>query len=365
MAQDIEDTTVEGEGFNFDQWVNDNELQEIEQLLRSHNATTTAQLTLVSSEIQSLMTDPQLLAKSYMIPKIMSALHNISTSVITIVVSEKEQAVVNKIETNLKTLDEIQEKINTLAIEFPQSEQKLEQQKLQKIKTTKIKINQTFANLFDALNKRKEYLLNQLNNTTSKDNNNDYKHNDDEKKSDIITSCKKSVTNLRKFLKQKKTNYNKLIRTKKHKSERETNILNMGQNVENEFIKTHTEIQTNMETLNKQISKNNNTNMDINFIVDAKYDEILNVIPNLGKIVSADSATSQQHIIFEHDWKWVPNAHPPVTSQCYGYDVTNNGKTLVKTRYNNAIYMTRMDPWMSKQNTPTGKFNLFLKVDAM
>ena len=64
----------EGEDdFNFDEWITKNELESVKELLIEHGATCPQTLSLNSTEFQSFMSDPKLLTKSYMIPKIMGA----------------------------------------------------------------------------------------------------------------------------------------------------------------------------------------------------------------------------------------------------------------------------------------------------
>eukprot|EP01084_Bolivina_argentea_P000299 571_1 len=223
-SQVIQNTSKEGEsGFNFDKWINDSGLLDIKELFIKHNATTCKTLTFVSVEIQTMMTDPELLAQPLMIPKIMSALHNISSYVVTIVISEAEQAVIDLLKQNLKLLDKINTDLQTLKIEYPKSKQKLYNQKMKQIKTVKTKINSTFDHLFDALNKRKQFLLQQVNNIKLTQNTYDEKKkNDDEKEfeTDIINICENKIKNLKIFLKENEEKYDKIISTNKDKTDR-------------------------------------------------------------------------------------------------------------------------------------------------
>ena len=86
-------TTTEGENdnqrnnksrFNFEDWINKNDLNKVKELFIKHNATTILTLNLSSLQLQSLMTDPLLLSKPQQIPKIMNAIQSISLSFLCI-----------------------------------------------------------------------------------------------------------------------------------------------------------------------------------------------------------------------------------------------------------------------------------------
>eukprot|EP01084_Bolivina_argentea_P215845 366540_1 len=361
-SQVISETSNEGEnGFNFEQWITDNALQDIQSLFIKHNATTSKKLTLVSVEIQTLMTDPELLAKPQMIPKIMSGIHNISTYVITIILSQEEQNVMDTIKQNLKSLEETEHELNKLKHEYPKSKQNVDNRKLEQIKKTKTKINEIFDNLFNALNKRKQALVDQLN-VLSLDknnyNNNDCKD-DDEKEIDVISLCQQNIVNSRKYLKEKEKQYNNLISTNKNKSERKNNVLNMGQNVKNEFNETQNILNKNMEIINQKIEQNNQCKVNIDYIInDILYNQANDIIGNLGNIMNKYNMKNAIN------WTWIPKA-PPIYRTSYFYTVSNNSKTVAKTRNDNEVVMIRMDPWFSTNNNQDKLVKAFLNVDAM
>ena len=64
--------------FDFEQWVNQNELQTVKNLFIKHGAITSSKLSVNSSNFQSLMTDTELYAKGHVIPKIITAVHELA-----------------------------------------------------------------------------------------------------------------------------------------------------------------------------------------------------------------------------------------------------------------------------------------------
>eukprot|EP01083_Nonionella_stella_P033747 92353_1 len=71
-------------------------------------------------------------------------------------------------------------------------------------------------------------------------------------------------------------------------------------------------------------------------------------------------------ISWRSQWKWIAEGSPQRQQnyQCY-YDVSNGGKTLKKARAFTTRDIVRMDPWMSK-NSANGKiYKLYLRVDEL
>eukprot|EP01083_Nonionella_stella_P148836 471836_1 len=112
----------EQSGFNFDEWVVQNDLESIKQILIQHKATTLASLSVDAVEFQSVLTDAQLFAKPHMLPKLIKAIHNLSKlKVIKILVADEEQLVIDSIAQNLKSLDQTQQEIEKLRVDHPTS----------------------------------------------------------------------------------------------------------------------------------------------------------------------------------------------------------------------------------------------------
>eukprot|EP01083_Nonionella_stella_P260700 888535_1 len=74
--------------FSFDEWIIENGLEAIKQILIKHNANTLSTLKFDAAEFQTVVIDTQLLTtKAHMLPKLMNAVHNISKIVVTKVVT--------------------------------------------------------------------------------------------------------------------------------------------------------------------------------------------------------------------------------------------------------------------------------------
>eukprot|EP01083_Nonionella_stella_P148837 471837_1 len=120
LPQEGEQQQDEQSGFNFDEWVVQNDLESIKQILIQHKATTLSSLSVGAVEFQSVVTDAQLLAKPHMLPKLFKAVYMFK-AIIKILVADEEQQVIDSIQQNLKSLDETQQEIEKLRVDHPTS----------------------------------------------------------------------------------------------------------------------------------------------------------------------------------------------------------------------------------------------------
>ena len=80
-----ENNNQQNNEFNFEDWINKNNLHAVKELFIKHKATTILTLNLSSNQLQSLMTDPILFGKhAQEIPKIMNAVQTISLCIYNI-----------------------------------------------------------------------------------------------------------------------------------------------------------------------------------------------------------------------------------------------------------------------------------------
>ena len=81
MSSGVDITSNEGEdsndNFNFDNWISNNNLDSVKNILRNNGAITPSTLTMTSNEITATMRDPQLLQQPHMIPLIFQAMSKI------------------------------------------------------------------------------------------------------------------------------------------------------------------------------------------------------------------------------------------------------------------------------------------------
>ena len=268
MSHVHDETSVEGEGFNFNQWLIKNDLLTLKELFIKLKANTASTLQITSNEMQSVMTDMDFLSQPQMVPKVMTAIHQLSATVektvdriVTVVLSEKEQAVIDDIKMNLKTVDGMEEEVNRLKSQYPKSQQRVENMEKEQITAITAKINETFDGLFAALTQRKQALLEQLNLIeTKKKEEDDAKHNDDdEKEVDELIVCTEKIDNLRQFLKDKEVKYNDLLSAQKDSAERQSEILQIGKDVHSEFAAKQSEIGKATKTMAERIVENNDS----------------------------------------------------------------------------------------------------------
>eukprot|EP01083_Nonionella_stella_P065287 170931_1 len=124
-------------GFNFDEWIIENELEAVKQILIKHNANTLSTLSFEAMEFQSVLTDAQLFTMVHMVPKLTKAVHNVTK----IVVADDEQEVIDLIKQNLKSLKEAQQEIETLRVDHPSSIARINASKLEQLAQTERKVN--------------------------------------------------------------------------------------------------------------------------------------------------------------------------------------------------------------------------------
>eukprot|EP01083_Nonionella_stella_P248159 859500_1 len=275
--------------FNFNQWIIKYELLSVQELFIKHAATTKSTLQFFSPSIQSFMCDPLVLSQPLMLPKIMNALHNISVSVVTIVISKEEQAVIDGINLNMKTLEGMQEEVNMLKVEYPKSRERAQESQMEQIETVSAKINTTFNQLFDAFTQRRQSLLKELNCFKL------YSINDNE----LVLNID-DIRDLSAFLKGKEGEYNALISSDKDSVERQSEILQIGNNVNNVFTAKQNAMENSFEMIKKEIADNNKVEFHMDFRWNkTTYDQMVHdaaafgVVMENTKLQTVDNVNSQ------------------------------------------------------------------------
>ena len=306
-SQLLSNTTNKGEnGFDFNKWIIDNQLTQLRQVFIDHNATTSERLTLLSPEIQKVMTDQRILGTPQCIPTVMKALHNIDNYMITRALSQEEQSVINSIKASLESLDETEIEFNKLKQEYL----------FNQIQTTKIchaiitKINEAFDILIGALNKRKKELLDKVNNIESKANRS---NNDDEKETDITSLCHDDIKSLRMFLKDKEKKYNDLL------------IENKGELDTKEFNEKIAALKANMNKIKQKIMANHDVKHDIDCMIDnanntdfTDFNKATDFISRLDRII--DKNTSNHSAVYVEQYQ-----HP----QYYKCGANDKGSMMI------------------------------------
>ena len=282
MTHVVDETTAEGEGFNFNQWLVDNDLLTLKDLFIKHEATTATTLQISSPEMQRLMVDPDFLSQPQMVPKLVMATHHLDVAekIITVVLSEKEQAVIDKIKRESKVLDQIDEDVDNWQFELEAHRNF----KRKRIVLVTSQINGIFDELFAALTERKQSLLGQIKEIEQSD---DDKNNSDD---NDISLWKEKIDDLRTFLKEKQREYDGLISVAADNVDRQNEILRIGKDVDAKLSAT----KKDMRKSAVRIERNRRTDFVMDFVtIKETYDRIIADIAKLGQI--SDLNRSEQN----------------------------------------------------------------------
>eukprot|EP01083_Nonionella_stella_P157596 511822_1 len=300
-------------GFNFDEWIIDNDLKPVKQLLIHHKATTLSALKFNTAEFQYVLTDTQLLTKIHMLPKLTNAVHTISK----IVVADDEQEVIDCIQQNLKALNQRQQEIETLRVEHPTSITRINESKLKQMKVAKDKVNAIFNEIsseFDRILKdRRQAILSQID--AIEDNvhaqQSDIKDHGS-KDIDTISVCSESISNCNQFLKQQQKTYNALTSTNEKRLERKANILKVGQMVTYQCTKTENILKDNIDVIKREIAANNALVINFDFVVkDNTRSKLIECVGKLGVIKNQTYNSDQERMNDEDIESEDHDASPP------------------------------------------------------
>eukprot|EP01083_Nonionella_stella_P212777 768032_1 len=292
-------------GFNFDEWIVDNGLDSVKQILIQHKATTLATLKFNAVEFQSVLTDTQLLTKVHMLPTLTNAVHNISKIVVH--VTDEEQQVIDCIKQNLKAMNETQQEIDTLRVEYPNSFARINASKLDQIKTAKEKVNEMFNEMFMELCEiwkgRREAILSQIESIED----NVHQNVSDSKDVDMISICSENISNCSQLLKEAERTYNTLTSTNEKRSERKAQILKVGQMITYQCTKTQNILKDNIDAINREIAANNALIIHFDFVVKGNIRNKLNeYVQKLGVIENKTYPSDQERVNESDDELIIP-----------------------------------------------------------
>ena len=299
MNQLDEGSTPQGEHFDFDQWLVDKDYLSLKHLFIKHGAISTSTLQISSSAMQHLMADPEFLCQPQMVPKVVMAIHELAVPIektvvvekttivdriVAVVLSEKEQAVIDGIRERMQSVQRMEEEVNSLQSEYTARQQRIEQRNNDRITAISAQMNETFDTLLAALTERTQILLDQLHQMKlqSLQNNN----------AKELVVCRKNIDDMKQFLKEKENEYNDLISIKKDNAERQRDILQIGKDVKNKCTVQQREIAEHTESLRKRFDENKGMefNSEIEFITTKDtYDRIIADIGRLGQIAPRHS----------------------------------------------------------------------------
>eukprot|EP01084_Bolivina_argentea_P281025 480761_1 len=123
MASELIYTANDGEkeGFNFNQWITQNGLEEGKDLLIKHNMMTPSSLTFTSEEYFKLISDPALHKKIHLLPIITKAMQKNKSSKIKIIVAEEEEKSINSLKTYNHKMNDYKQQLKNLNVSLTQN----------------------------------------------------------------------------------------------------------------------------------------------------------------------------------------------------------------------------------------------------
>eukprot|EP01083_Nonionella_stella_P066709 175894_1 len=361
----------EGDTFNFDNWIIKHDLISIKDLFVKHNATTLAILINLSSpQLQALMIDHQLLSKPQMLIKIMNGVQTLlvttendtsKPSILKVIISEKEQLVINTIEASLESLYEMEVVLNSLSEEYPKSLNRINSDKLEKIEIAIQKTNKIFDGISDAINNKRENVLSKLNTMKSQINNDSYDK-DDDKESDIISNTQNRINETRELLQEQAKLCDELTSSNEKRNERKMKMLNIGKSVTEKYGKTQKILNENIAILNKSIKCNEDAVVNIDFVTNQKkYNKIMEYIDDVGIIINKMFQKSEINKIFTSSILTATESNTLLSL------LTDNGKIFSNKRWN-LLYRSSEDlAGLNRDafvNAVHGKPNIFCVIHS-
>eukprot|EP01083_Nonionella_stella_P152956 490820_1 len=238
--------------FDFNRWLTDNGLIDINDLFIKHKMASIETLSLQSESFQHFICDP-LLIKSYshLMQPAVSAIQHVTISAHNdtfIVISEEENAVIDCIKSDLSKLREMPNELNDLKIKYLQSIEKIRNDKLKQIVKAQHKVNQTFQNVITALNQKKQLILNQL-----QEMKNDVNQHEPMDALVSISSLQKVIAKLCEDLEECKAK----IKSQTEIRNRQEDVLSIGQRAKETFEEISNEMNQNRDRVKRMIERNN------------------------------------------------------------------------------------------------------------
>eukprot|EP01084_Bolivina_argentea_P192139 329915_1 len=301
MSSVITPTSTEGEigvEFDFEQWVKMNNLEEAKAMLIKHGMNTKDSISTNSKSFVSLMGELST-TKPLLVSTVICAIQNLTSQTKTgndakpkhIIVSEEEHAVMDKIESDLKEMNEFEVNIKSLNKQLPESLIKIKEEKLRQIDNTKRKIADTFDSIEKALVISQANVSNALMKIKTDINDDD----DDAKEGDYDCKEAQMLRQSTEILNEERNNLTEKLQECHHKvesignnkrRERKQQIINIGREAQSQFQKTKQRLNDNIETVKDVVNKNQKCVIKIDFMVNDNYKrKILKLMANMGQII--------------------------------------------------------------------------------
>eukprot|EP01083_Nonionella_stella_P286760 975999_1 len=314
--------------FDFNRWLTDNGLIDINDLFVKHKMISIETLSLQSESFQHFICDP-LLIKSYshLMQRAVSAIQDVTISAPNdtfIVISEEENAVMDCIKSNLNKLTKIRNELNDLKIKYPQSIEHIRNEKLTQIATAQNKVNQTFDNITNVLNQKKQTILIQLEDIKK----NVINGQSDCQPMDALLSSLEKVDVSNTHLRQDLNECKEKIKSQTERQSRQEDVMIIGQRAKETFNETVDEINQNRERVTRVIERNNDIRTRIDFVANERvYKQIVCKISNIG-VIDCNGDHMEEGEMVKNDINDQQNVAAPETESSNNH--TSNANILVK-----------------------------------
>eukprot|EP01084_Bolivina_argentea_P177788 307451_1 len=220
-----------------------------------------------------------------------------SPSFTTIVISEKEQSVIDSIHANMKILDKIESELSWLNNGYPQSVNKIKTTKLNLINNTKTKMKNVFDDIRKTLTLKEKELFHELEQIENNINNKN-----ENKEMEILSNSGIALKKARQYLKEQKEICYDLMTNHKNRNERKEKILHIGTEIKKTFDEANKTLTQNMNNINKCTQRNAKMHPNIDFVINnKKYKKITNNMNNFGVIINDENQKSNLNLDINDD----------------------------------------------------------------
>eukprot|EP01083_Nonionella_stella_P177234 622294_1 len=243
------------------------------------------------------------MSNSDLMPAVIQAIQKLTRSATSpfIVISEAENTVMKRIGSNLNTLKELRTELDVLQRKYPQSVTKIRNQKLNQIETAYNKVNQTFDAITNALNKKRQGILNELNDLKAQITPQSVNGTECKRQMDLLASSLKNIDISTQYLSQTLNECKSKIKSQTMTNRKE-DVMSMGQKSNETFNITENEVDQVRDHVQSIIDSNNNARNNVEFVMNTEsHNVILAKVNDIGVLNVAMSAQQQQISIIKPD----------------------------------------------------------------
>ena len=216
------------------------------------------------------------------------------TEIRKIIISEEEQSVMDSIQSKLKRLHNVEQRINELNESYTQSCVRIRNNKSKQLDVAETEVIKSFDELTAALNGRKTVLLKQIEEMKDAD--------DEKKENSLLQESTKLIRVSRQYLNSQLELCEELTLVNDNRPARKSKIINIGRCVVDKFSSTDVLLSGNIDDIQKQINDQNSSNRHIQFrLIDKARKFMKDDIANIGQICTEEKDEHKHE--FEHKYQ--------------------------------------------------------------